>query len=951
MIAPTRAESGAADIDAESGIAGEPAENGIAGVGTEKPGLIRTDSYAYYLLNVPGAARPAATIEAVPPDAGAAGPLSSGAYAGKENVTIWDNAAEYITWRISVAEAGLYEIALTYIIEESRQIDMELSLEINGEVPFAEATRLKLMREWRDDGAIWQDSRGNDRRPQLLPRAEWMTKPLRDYEGLYTRPYAFYFRAGENTVTLRKSTGKIAIGSLLLYNAGELPAYAEYSRGASATGAEAQIIPGTDYAYKSHSEIRTTYDRTSASTIPNDPVSVKINTVGQTGWNRNGQFVAWTVNVEKDGWYPIGIRFRQNVSSAVTSYRRLYINGEVPFSEADALPFRYSNGWQQQYLSGGDGEPYLFYLKAGDNELKLESMPGPVAEIRVELEQTLYTLNTLYRKIVMITGVVPDPYRDYQLEKTIPTIYEDFTRCEASLMDCKARLQALGNLRGLGNSSAILTTVAVQLSAFVKKPLTVAQRINTFRVNLSALADYLYILSDTPLEINYIVVGGGQDDGFMRVPIWKRAVFAVRSFFATFTTDYNIVGDPAEGGGGNITVWLNGDPTSGYGRDQAQILQDLINDMFTPSERIGVNLKLVQQSLIPAILSGSGPDAAIYVGGGDPVTIASRNGLADFDRFEGIGDVLGQFHPQSLIPYTYKGKLYGLPLTINFSMMFCRTDIMEELGIGPPATWDDFYDVLTILQRNNMTAGVPNLTPGSRVTNTSIFGTMLYQRGGSYYNGDFTATRFNEETAINVFEQWTGFFREYGLLKEYYFFQLFRSGEMPIGIEDYTMYNLLNVAAPELRHLWDMYPIPGHVGADGELNNTAISGGLTAVILEQSDKQEEAFKFLSWLTSADIQERYGRGIESLQGGGIRYNTANRAAFNNLPWSDREQKTIEASWDNITAIPVIPASYSLERDLTNAFRKVIISYTNPRETLNRYNSEINQEIRRKNLELS
>lgn len=49
-------------------------------------------------------------------------------------------------------------------------------------------------------------------------------------------------------------------------------------------------------------------------------------------------------------------------------------------------------------------------------------------------------------------------------------------------------------------------------------------------------------------------------------------------------------------------------------------------------------------------------------------------------------------------------------------------------------------------------------------------------------------------------------------------------------------------------------------------------------------------------------------------------------------------------------PAIPASYYINRNLTNAFRKVVINGYTPRESLLSYNKIINSEITRKNNEL-
>ena len=54
----------------------------------------------------------------------------------------------------------------------------------------------------------------------------------------------------------------------------------------------------------------------------------------------------------------------------------------------------------------------------------------------------------------------------------------------------------------------------------------------------------------------------------------------------------------------------------------------------------------------------------------------------------------------------------------------------------------------------------------------------------------------------------------------------------------------------------------------------------------------------------------------------------------------------AQWDALTEIPVLPASYAVTRNIMNAFRETVNANENPRDTLMYYNSDMNDEIRRK-----
>ena len=79
---------------------------------------------------------------------------------------------------------------------------------------------------------------------------------------------------------------------------------------------------------------------------------------------------------------------------------------------------------------------------------------------------------------------------------------------------------------------------------------------------------------------------------------------------------------------------------------------------------------------------------------------------------------------------------YGLPQTMAFSMMFYRMDVLAELGLQVPETWDDLLSMLPVFQSNNMEIGLSYIL---------ALDFMLYQKGGNMWkhtdNPDFSQNR------------------------------------------------------------------------------------------------------------------------------------------------------------------------------------------------------------------
>lgn len=63
-----------------------------------------------------------------------------------------------VTWTADVPVAGFYNILLDYKTVESRGVDMERELTINGELPFDGAATLTFSRLWKDASPVRKDN-------------------------------------------------------------------------------------------------------------------------------------------------------------------------------------------------------------------------------------------------------------------------------------------------------------------------------------------------------------------------------------------------------------------------------------------------------------------------------------------------------------------------------------------------------------------------------------------------------------------------------------------------------------------------------------------------------------------------------------------------------------------------------------------------------------------------
>lgn len=221
---------------------------------------------------------------------------------------------------------------------------------------------------------------------------------------------------------------------------------------------------------------------------------------------------------------------------------------------------------------------------------------------------------------------------------------------------------------------------------------------------------------------------------------------------------------------------------------------------------------------------------------------------------------------------------------------------LSSLGLTVPSTWDDFYKVMEVLQKNNLEVGIPEINRLNMGVTDGIytFDKHLLQNGGSYYNSEHTASTFSSDIAYTAFAKWVKLYREFGLAREYDFYSRFRTGEMPLAIQNYTVYNQIFQAAPEIKGLWSISPIPGTKKADGKIDRSESCISTGCIMLKSAKEKgidKQTIQFLKWWVSSKTQAAYGQKLEATLGAAARYTPANKEALNQLSWSDSELQVL------------------------------------------------------------
>lgn len=867
-----------------------------------------------------------------------------------------------VSWEFEVPETGLYALDIRYSFpEDGKTTDIERKLRIDGEYPFKGARYLSITKVWRDNYLVGEDGKpafktdinGNDIKASKSIVPEWRTYTACDSTGYDIDPYEFYLEKGTHTITLESAREVMYLDKIIFRPAEDLPTYAEVSaeyaaKGyQSATGAEPIIIQAELPDATSDSTIYPSNDRTSAITMPQSPSLSKLNALGGTKWQSIGQWVEYSFTCEKSGLYNIVTRYKQSDLSGMYTSRRIRINGEVPFEEANYLQFHFADTWQTTYLNDGT-TTFDFYFEEGKTyTIQLEVVLGGMSDIIGRVQNTLTSINSDYLKILQITGADPDDYRDYNFRNLIPDTLKDMY---AQYLELSEISQLIADINGVkGSNTATLDNIARVLQKMATSEDEVARNMDTLKSYIGTLGTWLNNVRNQPVLLDYIEIQpAGEKLPKADANFFEAAGFEISSFFMSFFTDYSNLGATIKLDEDDvIEVWVS------TGRDQAQVIRSMIDNNFTSVTNIGVSLKLVAAgTLLPATLSGTGPDVALSNAQTVPVEYAIRNAVLPLNerkedgtyKFESFDEVKSRFSEAAMVPVTLYGTTYGLPETQSFSMLFYRKDIFAELGLDIPKTWDDLMAIVPVLQYNNMMVGIPQQLGGLEL--------FLYQMGGELYADDGMRINLDSNVALEAFDKLCSFFTQYSFPVSYDFANRFRTGEMPIGFADYVgMYNQLSIFATEIRDLWEFVPVIGTVDEDGNINNTAISTITTMIMMNgcEEEKQQNAWHFMDWYTSAETQSAYANEMVAIVGQGAMYATANKEAIESLPWSSQDLENILAQYNKLAAIPEMPGGYIITRYVQFAFLDAYNNHADPVESLLDYVDDINKEITRKRRE--
>ena len=210
--------------------------------------------------------------------------------------------------------------------------------------------------------------------------------------------------------------------------------------------------------------------------------------------------------------------------------------------------------------------------------------------------------------------------------------------------------------------------------------------------------------------------------------------------------------------------------------------------------------------------------------------------------------------------FTFDNKLYVLPSEGDTAWLWYRKDLFDKAGLKPPETWDEFYAAAKAL--NDPANGVYGAVIGAKPDEAWWdFMYYLFGQGGELLNPDNTVA-INNEAGVKALTFYANLLKEklvppdvstYGYVE---ILEALSKGKAAMGIEWMAAAQDLTSCEKSLcdesgQPLLGYTLPPGIKQPDGSIKRHTGGSQWGWAIPACSENQQEAYKFIEWLTSPE----------------------------------------------------------------------------------------------------
>lgn len=851
-------------------------------------------------------------------------------------------AGDTVTLTIDVPVSGRYVMSFDYLSYDESILPVEMGMKIDGSYPFYEARSMKFETTWVSDG-VDVDRYGNEivSLPDKLIR--WEHKEVMDASYRYSDPLLVELTAGVHELELNIQEGTLLLGNISLEAPNDVT---EYAGSTKAEGNALITIEAEDFYQRNDSSIHAIGEYGS-SLSPLSTTTTVLNIIDEDSFNEAGQTVSYKLHVDNAGYYYIGMNYRQSEKNDFPVFVDWKIDGEIPNSAFKSYQVEAANKFKTVTLTDDNDDKLSVYLEPGDHTISLTISADNLRYALEAVDEIMSGISDLSLEVTKVAGTNKDKYRDLKLTRYIPDVQDRLLGWVDELYSLAEQAQPYVNAKSPDKVAAFsyLLIAANQLKSLAEKPNELVYRVDELSTSVNSIntqiANFVDLINDNDLSIDRIYIYQESAKLPKGQNIFRSIGTSLKRFGYSFMGQSYSASNTDES---HIQVWVN------RPRTYVEIMQKMIDEKFTPETGIEVDLSIMTdaQKLILSNASGDTPDIATGINYSIPFDLAIRGSLVDLTKFDNYKEVFGRYSEGLLVPSVVGDGLYSLPETMNFYVMFYRTDILSKLGLSVPDTMDELIAMLPDLQMRGLNVYYPT---AAMLVMRNFHGTtpIIYQMDGALYGDTALDILVDSEATVEGFTELTELFTLYDLPVDVpNFYQHFRNGDLPIGIADFNSYNLILNAAPEIANSWSIALVPGIEDDETGEVKRYMSGGAESTVMFSSDaeREQKAWQFMEWWSRADIQAEFGQRLQILYGDEYIWPTANLEAFEMLPYPTSDKDIILTQAQYILETPRLLGSYMMERELSNAFNDVVVNGDTVRSRIDEVAKTVLRETERK-----
>lgn len=848
---------------------------------------------------------------------------------------------EPIAIEVSIPQSDRYFLLLEYHALKDIILKSTLSVELAGQ-----SCRTQIYSLWKDKTKDYStDRHGNEIPADQVAVDSPVTDYVQDQSRVSKRPFSFELPSGTSKLILTSDDVDLELYGIQVVQERQQLSYEEYASDIAdqPDGQDSLIIEAEDYRIKSDSYIRAGAERNPAL-YPYNYRTKKLNVLDAASYSTAGQKVMYDFEITHAGIYFISFRYSQNYKEDIPVYRNIRIDSRDFCDVLRSVPFSYTGTDYSNTTIRKGGTPAGIYLTAGKHTLIVEADGTPVQTYIDRLYKILKDLSGIGMDVKKVSGTGASEYRTWDVESYLPGVTDKLSGYRDELMEIYTdigKLQKKNSAAGLNIKMA-----AENLKKLLKNPDKLPGKLSLLSEGSGSATQFLSNQIDKltyqNLSVDRIYIHGSQsplpdaDAGFFTNIIdgCKRLLHSI--FFSNVKDEK---GDDSQ----TLKVWVN------RPIQYVEIMQSMADTAYTPEKEIKVEISVMssEQRIILSNSTNSSPDVVMGIGSGMPYDLGIRGAVADLMQFDDFSSYMQkEYNIQSLVPHMLDNKVFGVTETQEFYVLMMRTDIMKQLKLQTPNTWDDVAAMMPALRRNSMNFYLQlSGYTGTKPLYTTV--PFILQTGGSLYSDNGLTTAIQSKESLRGFEILANLYSLYSVQPVVSsFYNSFRYGQIPIGIASFTDYVKIKNAAPEITGLWEIALHPGMDNGSGQINRGTTGAASACAIMESSEQKEQGWEFLKWWLSSNVQADFGNSLQMTYGPDYLWNTANREAFKQLSFPEDDKAVILEQWNHMQEISRHPAMYAIERELSTAWMNVVFNGVSTRIALDNAALNINREFERK-----